>query len=261
MSDKGIEHWLDRIGRLTTVQLSVEGELQEALWYAHHAGADLPTLARAAERTEEQVAEAIAEVDPAELGGGSRGGADAGEDHAEAGRERGVVVGPGRYPLGQQRTAGEGRRRLRLRRLFLQHVPGHVAHHGVAGQRRHGERHPGVPGGPQAAFRGVERAGADRRVPGDDAGAVAVRQQRGPQPVRRGRELVGPVVAGRRRGPVRLRDDAVGERREQLVLVLDVPVERADADAEPVGQPPGGQGVQAHLVQQCQRGVDHVVPA
>jgi hypothetical protein len=68
MSDKGIEHWLDRIGRMTTVRLSVEGELQEALWYAHHAGADLPTLARAAERTEEQVAEAIAEVDPAELG-------------------------------------------------------------------------------------------------------------------------------------------------------------------------------------------------
>lgn len=67
MSDKGIEHWLDRVGRMASVQLSVEGELQEALWYAHHAGANLSTLACAAERTEEQVTEALAQVDPAEL--------------------------------------------------------------------------------------------------------------------------------------------------------------------------------------------------
>ncbi len=93
---------------------------------------------------------------------------------------------------------------------------------------------------------------AGRTIAGDQPGAVAIGKHRAPEPAGALEQPFGPdlVLANRAVGVGQQR---AGHLVDQLLLVLEVPVEGRALHPEDVGQPPRGQAVQARLVQQLQR--------
>src|SRR5580765_7794845 len=85
-------------------------------------------------------------------------------------------------------------------------------------------------------------------VPEDHAGRV-----------RAAADLLAPSSAGR--GQVDLAEDDVDDAVEDLVLVLDVVVDRHRLDAELLGQGPDGQGREAVGIRDRDRATQHAVAA
>ena len=73
-------------------------------------------------------------------------------------------------------------------------------------------------------------------------------------------DLLTPAL-GIRLGHRQVGDDAVEDELEELLLVLDVPIDRAGADAELVGEPPHGEAGRAVSVEEAQRSLDDDVTA
>jgi hypothetical protein len=95
-----------------------------------------------------------------------------------------------------------------------------------------------------------EGAGAEH-----DLSAVAVRQESIPDGDRLRSRGIAPAEVGR---GTRTRSglDAVGDRREQRLLVLDVPVQRTRLDIELGPEASHGQVGESDLVEEAQSGVD-----
>ncbi len=89
-------------------------------------------------------------------------------------------------------------------------------------------------------------------IAGDQPGAVAIGEHGLAQPACAFQQPLGPVLVGAE-GAIGLRQQGPRHLVDELLLVLEVPVERRPLHAQGVGQPPGGQAVQARLVQQLQR--------
>ena len=89
-----------------------------------------------------------------------------------------------------------------------------------------------------------------------DLGSVAVRQESIPNGDRLRGRSIAPAEVGR---GTRTRSglDAVGDRREQRLLVLDVPVQRTRLDIELGPEASHGQVGEADLVEEAKRGVDN----
>ncbi len=108
---------------------------------------------------------------------------------------------------------------------------------------------------------------AGRSIAGDQAGAVTIGQHRPAQPPGSLEQPLRPVLVRSERA-IGVGDHGSRHLVDELLLVLEVPVEGRSLHAQGVGQPPGGQAVQACLVQQLQRSAHdhgalkaHAVPA
>ncbi len=121
--------------------------------------------------------------------------------------------------------------------------------------REYGRVSGGVGGtlaGQRVSEKSVGGVGSERQGGGadDHFRAVAVREDRAADRPRRRRD-VGRVA--------RLADDAVGYRREQGLLVLDMPVQGARLHAECGREATHRQVGQAELVEEAERAVDDLL--
>jgi hypothetical protein len=139
--------------------------------------------------------------------------------------------------------------------LFPKDEPVDVVRHGHDRAERQDRGEPAADHGGQLL---VEPPCYGRAQPGvgDDAGAVAVGEQRpaalagsAGEPV-----LPGLAVAGRAHPVGQL--DRLGHPVEQFLLVADMPVQRGRLDAQFGGEPAHRQPVQPHLVEQPQCRLD-----
>ena len=143
--------------------------------------------------------------------------------------------------------------------LLVTHVTEHEVQQGPRGDA---DEAVVEPAGRQCAGQGVvrrPRAEAERTHRRDQLGPVAVGQHRVAQVGADRGDLDRPVAIGA--PTLTAREDLVGDRCQQGLLVLEVVVQRAGLDAELGAEPSHGEVTQAVGVEHRDRVLDDVSPA